>query len=103
MALIRPIPSASVELTSYHSSASQSAVTYTAANDQDVIIFCRFSVFAGTSTIVAAGDTVYSTTTTSEALYTSSKIHLSAGDTVVASGNSAQYLGIATTGTGSIA
>ncbi len=102
MPFVREQSGGTAALNSYYKRAFQTAVTYTANEEQDLIICCRFDWYAGTSTIIAGGNTVYSTTTTPTDLYVSSNIHLSAGETVIANGNSSQYLCIATSGTGTI-
>jgi hypothetical protein len=103
MALIRPIPTRNTGVTPYHlQGALQTAVTYTADNEQDIVIFCRIDNYAGTSTIKVNETTLYSTDAAT--MYASdASVHLSAGDVVTASGNATIYMFIATNGTGTIA
>lgn len=105
MALIRPIPSSGsgVTLTGYKEEAPQNAITYTATDDQEIIISAHLNLYSGSGSITAAGTTVFTTTTTGNNYYTSpTGIHLNAGETVVVSGNAQKHVTIATTGAGTI-
>ena len=83
----------------------QGKVIYTASNNQKIQVSSVSSLFAGTLTLTIAETIVASSTTTADYqfLRTDREYTLTAGPTVVISGNAVMYMDVFTTGTGTMA